>query len=454
MVNIICFSGVNFYFGAGQVQSIIIRPSYQLLLMKHLVLFLSFLVPFCLSAQRNYKEGFIVSLKGDTTKGYIDYREWDFSPRTITFKPGLATGEAKEYGITDLRYFAITGKEAYLHSIVKISLDPIKLDDIGAKDTTSKTEAVFLKVVLAGPIVSLLSYGDRIKERFYLLEAGQEQPYELVYREYYTGDSRTTGLFKEDQYRFQLNAVMYSKDVYSAMLADKIQKAEYEERELRKAVLLMNRTVNGDQLIAEGPKVHGSRFFVGAGLAYNQLTFEGEHFFVWNSANTTSSLLPRVSGGVDVFANPNVGRLYFRVELGLHANKTVTKGTKSQTQYTYKMAGLTGSLFPQLMYNLYHSDRLKIPLGVGLGVNYWNYSKNAYQEFYPASGTESQPKEPYFELKRIYTIWMVRAGIVVSDKIEASFLYQPAASLTSYVLYSVGTSVRQVQVSYFLHHKK
>jgi len=43
-------------------------------------LFLAVIAPAVLFAQSNFKSGYIVMPKGDTVKGYIDYREWDNNP--------------------------------------------------------------------------------------------------------------------------------------------------------------------------------------------------------------------------------------------------------------------------------------------------------------------------------------------------------------------------------------
>src|SRR5688572_5393959 len=54
-------------------------------IMKHLIFFLAFCLPLFLSAQKNFQKGYIVSLAGDTTRGFIDYKEWNSSPESILF---------------------------------------------------------------------------------------------------------------------------------------------------------------------------------------------------------------------------------------------------------------------------------------------------------------------------------------------------------------------------------
>ena len=45
-----------------------------------------FLLPLLSIAQANYKSGYVVTLKGDTLRGYINYKEWGRNPKDIDFK--------------------------------------------------------------------------------------------------------------------------------------------------------------------------------------------------------------------------------------------------------------------------------------------------------------------------------------------------------------------------------
>ena len=138
--------------------------------MKYPGLLLAFFIPFILSAQKNFKPGSIVNLKGDTVSGLIDYKEWNFSPTHILFKPSGDNTNSEEYGVNDISSFDITGKEGYRRAVVKISLHTVKLEDIGGRDTSWKTDTVFLKVLHAGKLASLFSYTDRLKDRFSFLK--------------------------------------------------------------------------------------------------------------------------------------------------------------------------------------------------------------------------------------------------------------------------------------------
>jgi hypothetical protein len=47
---------------------------------------LFFCLPLFSWAQSNYKQGRVVTLQGDTLRGYINYREWPYNPEEFAFK--------------------------------------------------------------------------------------------------------------------------------------------------------------------------------------------------------------------------------------------------------------------------------------------------------------------------------------------------------------------------------
>lgn len=401
------------------------------------------MIPFILCAQKNFQPAYVVTLKGDTVKGFIDQREWDFTPARIVFSSADKSTQ-KEYTVRDINFFQVAGKEAYRRAIVKISLNPATLSDIGIKDTTWKMDTVFLKVLYAGKL-SLFSYEDKIKERFYILEEGRIQPEELIKREYMKDGS--TSLVSENIYRNQLNSIMYTMRLYSDDLNTRIQEAGYEKQDIQKIVLLLNR-VKGNETMSQDKS--GLNWFAGIGIQRDNLSFEGQHIFT----GETSSLnwLPKISAGIDLFANPNVGKLFFRLEAGYQKNKsTITYANWNKTHF-YELASSTVSVAPQINYTIYNTHKLKIPIGFGLNYRFMAYSKNEYRQISP-SGEGLSNDDNYLKLKKSFMTFLGRASVVFNNKIEASFLYCPPASFTSYQGYSLGGSSMQFQV-YYLFRKK
>src|SRR5580704_2539084 len=102
--------------------------------MRSLFIALLITLPAIIFAQPNYHEGFVVKNNGDTLKGYIDYREWVYSPTSIEFKPSNGNDITK-FGPEAIKSFQIKGFENYISYIGMASINknifpdlPIHLD--------------------------------------------------------------------------------------------------------------------------------------------------------------------------------------------------------------------------------------------------------------------------------------------------------------------------------------
>src|SRR5579872_618234 len=108
------------------------------------------LIPFVSSAQSNYKPGYVVNLKGDTLRGFIDYQEWDANPEVITFRKA-SDGQSTKYGVNDISSFSVDKLEAFVRYSGRISTNPtdpgkVVTDAESKQDTGYRAATVFLKV--------------------------------------------------------------------------------------------------------------------------------------------------------------------------------------------------------------------------------------------------------------------------------------------------------------------
>jgi len=202
------------------------------------------LLPFLALSQSNFKPGYAVSLNGDTLKGYIDYREWLNTPKTIRFKADI-NGPEKKLSAADTKYFNVNNWESYGRYVGKISLD--KNDEffmLNERDTTFRHDTVFVKILQQGPNMSLYSFSDRIKTRFYYSDKDSPEPQELVYRLYY--DSNVVTMNKGRT----VNESTYMKQLYNLaikynVLDDKLQRMIEELRYHKYYILKVVNKING-----------------------------------------------------------------------------------------------------------------------------------------------------------------------------------------------------------------
>ena len=86
--------------------------------------------------------------------------------------------------------------------------------------------------------------------------------------------------------------------------------------------------------------------------------------------------------GWDVPAlNPDIGKLLFRLEFSLSAsNYSSTYHIYSLlTNITYSEDAVTFAFEPQIVYNFYDTEKLKIFAGGGVAVSFYNYSNPTFK---------------------------------------------------------------------------
>lgn len=74
------------------------------------LLLIAALLPSLASAQSIFRPGYIVGLKGDTLKGFIDVREWVSTPTSIKFKLSK-DAENQKFAANDITAFSVTNFE-------------------------------------------------------------------------------------------------------------------------------------------------------------------------------------------------------------------------------------------------------------------------------------------------------------------------------------------------------
>jgi hypothetical protein len=410
---------------------------------------LFFLFPTLLTAQRNFQDGYIVTLNGDTVFGKVNYQEWNFTPKAILFKPANSSTNQK-YDVANTSYFEITGKESYKRFVTRVSLSPEKLEDLQSRDTTSRQDTIFMQVIYTGTPFILLRYADVLKERFYLLEQGKEQPYELIKRDYYV-DVERTKTFAENLYRQQLTAALFAAGRNTDQRAtSQINSVSYEEKELKKIVAYID-GANSQAIQDIASSQQNIRLFVGGGIQQTNVSIVGEQFFATGGYSQKSSFLPAISAGVDLISKPNVGKLLFRLKAGYRTVKSVTtsKGFGNNRVSTYELSSIIFSLHPHIIYNIYNKSNFKVPVGLAFGYVLNNYSKNRLSNTYPNNpSTTPIVRENYFMLHKGYVSPQVHAGVVLQNKFEISGLYQLPVNIANYSAFGIRNSLVQLEVLY------
>ncbi|RKR81546.1 hypothetical protein BDD43_1693 [Mucilaginibacter gracilis] len=430
--------------------------------MKYILLFTALLCPFYALSQANYHKGSITITNDKVLIGYIDYHEWTINPESIHFKTSLDDKKSDIYYPASIQSFTVDGLDGYLSYKGSISMNKTNFPDLPvAKDTSSKEASFFLRMIVKGNNVALLSYTDGLKTRFFIQEKS-EQPYELGFQRYYAGSN--TDIKLDNRYLGQLADLIARYAQSNVGMLEKVQTTAYTEDDIEGIVNMINGTTKANRAKRTTDNGLSSlRFFAGAGFSVASSTFHREPNFENGSGTTTT---PQVNFGLDIFTNPVVQKFLFRLEAGLSYINPVIKNQQALTTlsllpytltstYTYNQYNLR--ITPQFIYNLYNANSLKVYIDAGLIVNVSKYTNQSYVTFTTLSAdyriTPATVNYPPYKLEDTWISYSFQSGVVFNKRIELFLNYMiPSSYLTYQGGYSLQTAYYNAGVHYFFGH--
>ncbi|MBS1529189.1 MAG: hypothetical protein JSU01_02680 [Bacteroidetes bacterium] len=398
------------------------------------------LMPLLSFAQNNFKPGYVVNAKGDTISGSIDYKEWEKNPAQVAFKDN--SGVVKNYTPQDAKGFGVNGLEYFEAHKVNISLDPADVNKAGSVlDTSYQSNIVFLKTITKGRYVSLFSYQDYLKMRYYILEPGYAEPRELTYHVYTDQDGAVKYVRR---YRGQLQYIASKNNVNNGDLAHLLSKANYDQKDILSAVMMINGTESA-QFVSKSQ--FGTRLFIGAAAVNNSMQFTGVY-----TTPAGGHLTANTAFGIDLLTNKDIQHLIFRIEIAATADmhkftNVVVSGSSAPGTINFNQ--YTGSVVPQIMYNFYNTNKLKVFLDAGISVNVSTYPNSYVSQDFPISGTVKSSNTITYN--GVWESFPIKAGVALNKKLELYACYVPSATLSSN--YSAGITSYRVGFNYLFGTK-
>jgi len=410
------------------------------------------LLPSLSFAQSNYKPGYVVSLKGDTTRGFIDYREWSTNPNAISFKKALADNKAREFTPAEISFFTISGLESYRRYQGPISMDIVERDHLAnTRDTSFRVDAVFFKELQRGKNLALYAYSDNVKVRFFIAEAPTYSPIELVFRLHrvYGGVTET-----ENTYMKQLFALVNKYEGAGNDLQWDIEHAAYNSDDIFKIVSKINHISKKQYNKENAAKGPAFNVFVGAGINIDNISVPTSTALYNAGGRAYTSIKPQASVGVNFFANRSTRQLQFRFEGGIAQSQYKSLYDSKVYPYIPFKASFDETIFtltPQIIYNFYNAENFKVYIGVGVSLSWFKYS-NAYL------GSQSQPNtadDIQANLPHIFNtsdnVFMFKAGVQFSKHLGFYGQYVTNVLISKNDYYGY-TSVRElVGLNYFFN---
>lgn len=410
------------------------------------LLIATLLISFAGNSQKNLVPGYIINNQNDTINGFIDYREWYKNPVSILFTQSKESVTQK-FRIADIRSFNVTGKEHYKRYTVNISLGRDFVDNIDGKDTSQITDTVFLKVLHEGNNVKLFSYADDVKLRLYILPSGEAIPVEL----------------KNSQYL--LNGQFVNEKEYRTILLDlanryvpgdmELQAKIYGSRYFKGDILDISYAINGIKKEKAAQQINEQkspyRFWVGAGINRGEIKVVDDERYEGNTSGANSA--PLIAGGVDIFINPYIRKMFLRTQVFYSTYKTDAYVSKqyfaSKENYYFKFKQTNIAIHEELNYNLYNSDQFKYFIGAGFGFNFSSYPLNE-QTFIRESSTDTTTivDDNYIAyIKKFWLSGIIKTGFSVNH-VEVFVAYAPKSAISSHASYALNNSSLRLQVNY------
>ena len=413
--------------------------------MKNIFIILLLLFPIITFCQTNFYKGYVIKNNGDTLKGYIDYREWVYSPKKITFKNNNVVDS---FTPDDIKGFEIKGFEKYSIYKGKVSTDlnifPNLPDQL---DTSTVIKSIFLRQLTTGKNLTLYFNNDPDKVRFFVAEQNQ-MPVELKFYEYYLyGKTYKLAHFVyTGQLRLYINK--YNND--DPKLIQQLENVAYKKTDLQNIIDQINNYEFGKEgaITNKYSNRLDIRFFVGAGInntsshyAYATSTYNSQSgdANVVNYSKNIAIKGPKYEFGIDIFKNPVVQKSIFRVAFTystLNSQINLPPYGVNLTGPTLNYHQTLITFTPQYIFNIYNTNKLKIYLDAGLTLNKFFFSKNSND----ASSTLLQG-EILADHINVWNNFPIQAGLVLFKKFELSYTYSNLQSFAIYPIISINNKI-------------
>ncbi|MBC8053520.1 MAG: hypothetical protein H7Y13_10695 [Sphingobacteriaceae bacterium] len=372
--------------------------------MKIFSLLATILLPFALAAQSNYQPGFVVKADGDTLHGLIDQREWRLSPKKISFKRNT-NEDSETFGPENISSLVLNNTLKFISYSGTLSADKNSPPDLPyGLDTTTVQGSIFLEELSTGTNLTFYRQSDITKERYFIQEKNSK-PVELIFRQYTTD----IGIATDHPYKRKLAVYIYKYASNDHTLLKKLESLQFNADDLIPII----REINQQKKKGHRSTMTSS-WFAGAGLNRSSTGFkELSNKF---SSTDVPNYSPKLTMGIDVYNNPQIRKLILRGELT--ASYFSSELRTSEFSH-FKFSQITGSLVPQIIYNIYNTSNFSFYLGPGLGMHLTRYFNTRY---WNDKNEVSMPAE----FKNLNEIWVnvpIKAGVFIKKRYEISCAY-------------------------------
>lgn len=175
--------------------------------------------------QENFLPGYLISLTGDTSHGFIDYRNWVRNPDKIFFKANLSDDKS-EYTPNQIKGFSVSD-EIYESAIVETEISPTNKQYLQYDpELHFKTDTAFLQVMFRGT-KSLYSYVTKDeKDQFYIWQ--DTSCVLLIYKRYLVEEGHDSKIYIAENNNYTRQLSLYLNECLT--INKYIERIQYQKQ--------------------------------------------------------------------------------------------------------------------------------------------------------------------------------------------------------------------------------
>jgi hypothetical protein len=230
--------------------------------------------------QENYLQGQIFKAGGDTLRGFIDYRKWDFNPDNVFFKENL-NGNRVKYSPLDIKGFSVFD-EIYESAIINTEVSPMDISNLDYNSNFKLvSDTLFLQSMVQGK-KSLYYYKNNIRKELFYIKS--DSSFELLmYKKYLYG--LDNAIIENRKYIGQL--LLYLNDCKE--IQSNLKETEYQQGSLEKLFNDYYRCVKSDMKFQKKVEKPSMEMGALAGLSLTSLKFRSNDLPDLENANFNKS---------------------------------------------------------------------------------------------------------------------------------------------------------------------
>lgn len=246
-------------------------------------------------AQENYLKGYIITLKGDSVYGFIDYRNFGMNPDKVIFKAGTDT-RSEGYQPLDILEFGVNN-EIYEGGVIEVELSSRDMNNLNDRAALYiEIDTSFIKAVVKGK-KGLYVYEKGLYPNFYI--KGDTSFQLLVYKKYLKDGKDLTAIRENKKYQGQLIAYLSDCPRISYITRG----IKYNKKSLEKVFRSYYQCIHSDDYLLPVP-IKNINLKLGATAGMSMTSF---NFSVYNFEKSTNTKFTNYPIGLSLDISRPIG---------------------------------------------------------------------------------------------------------------------------------------------------